>query len=47
MNDECIMPECPYCPSCPYGYIYQNEDWEEDRTEWICTYNGEMKNETD
>lgn len=33
----CILPECPYCPSCKYGYIYQSFDWEEDRTEWNCT----------
>ena len=33
---KCIMPECPYCPSCKYGYIYHNEDWEDDTTEWNC-----------
>lgn len=37
MDKLCIMPECPYCPACKYGYIYQSEDWEDDRTEWNCT----------
>lgn len=43
MSVKCIMPECPYCPSCQYGYIYRSFDWEDDREEWICLYHGEKE----
>lgn len=36
----CIMPECPYCPACRYGFI----DWHNDDPafpEWICCYDPE------
>lgn len=47
MSDKCIMPECPYCPACEYGYIYRSFDWEDDREEWYCLYVEEdEKNET-
>lgn len=39
----CIWPECPYCPTCPFGYEYiSDEEAEfyrvdgECNTEWIC-----------
>lgn len=37
----CIMPECPYCPTCEYGYVaYKDEDYDgyEPPTDskWIC-----------
>ncbi len=40
-EQSCIMPECPYCPSCVYGFvIYPEEAYEfpeEDcSTEWRC-----------
>jgi hypothetical protein len=37
MNENCIMPEEPYCPCCPYGYIYYPEDGDGTFCEWICT----------
>lgn len=40
---NCIMPEMPYCPACPCGYV-KYPDWVEDyndipncECEWICT----------
>jgi hypothetical protein len=29
MNENCIMPEQPYCPACKYGVITYPEDEEE------------------
>lgn len=44
---SCIMPECPYCPSCDYGLIIYPEDAmpgdEDIRTEWRCLYDPEVK----
>ena len=39
MNDKCIMPEMPYCPVCPHGYIVA--DFDEEDVEWICLLTGE------
>ena len=36
MNENCIMPEQPYCPCCQYGYIYYPEDGDGTECEWIC-----------
>jgi hypothetical protein len=38
-TDNCIMPEMPYCPCCPYGNVFYPEgfDFEEGvEVEWIC-----------
>ncbi len=40
-GQSCIMPECPYCPSCVYGLVIYPEEAhvfpEEDcSTEWRC-----------
>lgn len=36
-NKSCIMPECPYCPACRYGFInYPNFD--PAFPEWVCLY---------
>ncbi|MCL2631277.1 MAG: hypothetical protein FWD49_07165 [Firmicutes bacterium] len=37
---KCIMPEMPYCPSCPHGLIIYPE-WAEtiedcEFCEWVC-----------
>ena len=45
MNDKCITPEMPYCPSCPKGgVIYKDEDCDgyEEPTdcEWYCMIGG-------
>lgn len=43
---SCIMPECPYCPDCKYGFISYPEDTmpgETDiNTEWHCIYDPEV-----
>ena len=45
-NDKCIMPEMPYCPACPHGYIaYPDDvetysDLEGSSCEWICMLTG-------
>lgn len=44
---NCIMPECPYCPACPYGVIIYPESVEtyedtlDSEFEEICTYQGD------
>lgn len=45
-NDDCITPEMPYFPSCPYGLVIFPEDAyprESIYTEWVCTYKGEYE----
>lgn len=32
----CIMPEMPYCPSCEFGYIWQQEDSDGTDCNWKC-----------
>lgn len=47
---SCIMPECPYCPSCEYGHVSYPEDVMpgETNTEWNCLFEPERTgNETD
>lgn len=41
-EEKCIMPEMPYCPSCPYGSVVYDEDsfYAGDDivyTEWLCS----------
>lgn len=31
----CIMPEMPYCPACPFGYIEQPL-YDNANCEWHC-----------
>lgn len=47
-EQSCIMPECPYCPSCVYGLvIYPEEAYafpEEDcSTEWRCLFDADER----
>lgn len=47
INNDCIMPECPYCPACKYGLIiYPDEAYdfpdEDIQTEWRCLYDPEV-----
>lgn len=37
-NDNCIMPEMPYCPACEYGCIVPDEESDNTFTEWVCLY---------
>lgn len=43
---SCMMPECPYCPTCGYGHISYPEDTMPGETgietEWHCTYDPEV-----
>lgn len=43
---NCIMPECPYCPDCEYGFVTYPEDTMPGETgintEWHCTYDPEV-----
>lgn len=43
---SCIMPECPYCPDCQYGFVtYPEETMPGEtgiNTEWHCTYDPEV-----
>ena len=51
MNDKCIMPEMPYCPACPHGYISYSDDIETYSDlegcscEWICLLTGKEYSE--
>lgn len=46
-NNKCIMPEMPYCPACPHGYVAYPDDVEtyEDTQgcscEWVCMLDNE------
>lgn len=47
-DNNCIMPEMPYCPACEYGHIvYKDEDYDgiepPTECEWVCT----LKKEAD
>ncbi len=45
-EQSCIMPECPYCPTCGYGYIKMSSE-EGLLSTWHCTYDPEVTgNET-
>lgn len=48
---NCIMPECPYCPTCVYGHISYPEDTMPGETgietEWYCMYDPEVKENED
>lgn len=50
-NDKCIMPEMPYCPACPHGYIVYPDNVETSRDlegcscEWICMLTGKEYNQ--
>ena len=41
-DDNCIMPEMPYCPDCPHGlilypeWVETYEDTLDFSCEWIC-----------
>ena len=42
MNNKCIMPEMPYCPTCTYGRV-EYPDWVETyedtqgcECKWVC-----------
>ena len=37
-NDNCIMPEMPYCPCCQYGSVIYDEESDTATTEWVCMY---------
>lgn len=29
MDNNCIISECPYCPTCEYGFVvYKDEDYD-------------------
>lgn len=35
-KENCIMPECPYCPACKYGFIEYPDEEDPTRTIWHC-----------
>ena len=46
-ENNCIMPERPYCPACEHGfecYVHPEEAMEfpdeDNLTEWHCSYPG-------
>lgn len=36
-SDNCIMLECPYCPSCKYGFLNWH-NFDPAFPEWVCLY---------
>lgn len=46
-EQSCIMPECPYCPTCSHGHISHPEEsmpGEEGLlSTWHCTYDPEVR----
>ena len=46
-EQSCIMPECPYCPSCEHGFVSYPEDTMPGEinliTEWHCTYDPKVR----
>lgn len=47
MNDEnCIMPENPYCPYCQYGYIEYPDPEDDTTTIWHCLRDPEKGDNT-
>lgn len=45
MQDKCICPEMPYCPTCPHGFEYREPWWEDGQTEWVCYLQADKKQE--
>lgn len=43
---SCVMPECPYCPTCKHGFVSFPEDTmpgeEGIFTDWHCLYDPEV-----
>ena len=37
-QENCIMPEMPYCPTCKYGSVVHDEESDAETTEWVCLY---------
>lgn len=44
---SCVMPECPYCPTCEHGFVsypdYMITGEEEFVSEWHCLYDPEVR----
>lgn len=44
-ENNCIMPEQPYCPCCKYGFVEPKEYYTYGLVEWHCNYDKFLQEE--